>query len=143
MRAQGGEIVCAVYVDARHERGFGSACERKVDVGHAGSVGNGGCVLSRSTADHREGAPHRPERAGQRELAREFAVCKRFSRNLPARGQDAERDGQVEAPRLLRQIGGRKIDGDTAHGEIEAAVLQRGAHALAAFADFEIGQADY
>jgi len=35
-----------------------------------------------------------------------------------------------------------EIDHDAADREIEAAVLECGAHSLAAFADFEIGQAD-
>ncbi len=102
----------------------------------------GACVLTRGVADHREGAAHGPERASQRQFARELAMLERLGRNLPARRQNTQRDGQIEAPRLLRQIGGCEIDGDFADGKIEAAVLQRGAHALTVFADFEIGQAD-
>ena len=51
--------------------------------------------------------------------------------------------GKSKRPDSFGQVGGSEIDGDTAHGKVETAVLQRGAHALAAFAYFEIGQADY
>ena len=68
---------------------------------------------------------------------------------MSGRGEDAERDGQIEAPAFLGQIGGSEIDGDAARGKIELAVLQRGAHAILAFFDFgfrqthdgEVGQA--
>ncbi|MNT68640.1 hypothetical protein D3C72_2068900 [compost metagenome] len=66
----------------------------------------------------------------------------RFGRNLAAGGQDAQRDGQVEAAGLLGQVGRCQVDGDAAVGEFVAAVEDGGAHALAAFAHAGVGQAD-
>ena len=43
---------------------------------------------------------------------------------LPRRGEDAERDRQVEAARFLGQVRGREIDGDAARRKLEARVLQ-------------------
>ena len=62
--------------------------------------------------------------------------------DLPARGEDAERDRQVEAPRLLRQVGGREVDGDLARGKLEVRVLQRRAHAVARLAHLGLRQPD-
>jgi hypothetical protein len=136
MRAERG------HVDARNQRRFRRAFQRHVDLRHALAAPDRRRMVTRRAADHREGAAHRTQRAGQRKLAREFAMRERFSGNLPACGENAERDRQVETVGLFREIGWREIDGDATDGKVGAAVLERGAHALAAFADFEIGQAD-
>ena len=61
--------------------------------------------------------------------------------DLPGRGQDAERDRQVEAARFLRQVGRRQADRDPlVVRELEAAGLQRRAHPLARLLDFGVGQ---
>ena len=63
--------------------------------------------------------------------------------DLPGGGEDAERDRQVEAARFLRQVGRRQADRDAlVVRELEAAGLQRRAHALARFLDLGVGQAD-
>ncbi|CUJ11638.1 Uncharacterised protein [Achromobacter xylosoxidans] len=64
-------------------------------------------------------------------------------RQLSGGQQQAQRDGQVEAAGLLRNVGRRQIDRDAAGGKIEAAVEDRRAHAFTAFADFGVGQADH
>ncbi|CUI79699.1 Uncharacterised protein [Achromobacter xylosoxidans] len=64
-------------------------------------------------------------------------------RQLSGGQQQAQRDGQVEAAGLLRNVGRRQIDRDAAGGEIEAAVEDGRAHAFTAFADFGVGQADH
>ncbi|SAL83148.1 hypothetical protein AWB68_06798 [Caballeronia choica] len=141
MRAERGQVGGAEHVDAGHERRFGGAREWQIDFrGRLFACHKG--VLPCRAADHREGAAHRAERARQRQFAREFAPRKRLDGNLPARREDAKRDGQVEAAGLFREIGGSEVDGDAANRKFEAAVLKRGAHALAAFADFEVGQPD-
>jgi len=50
--------------------------------------------------------------------------------------------GRNKAARFLGQVGGREVDGDAPYRKVEAAVRERGAHALPAFTHFEIGQAD-
>ena len=90
------------------------------------------------------------QRAADRRAARRSAPARRRIRsaasalrgNLARGGEDAERDRQVEAARLLRQVGGREVDGDLARRELELRVLQRGAHAVARLAHLGVGQAD-
>jgi len=56
--------------------------------------------------------------------------------------QGAQRDRQVEAARLLGQVGRRELDGDAlVVGKRNAALQQRGAYPFAGFIDFGIGQA--
>ncbi len=81
---------------------------------------------------HREGAAHRAQRARQRQLPRKFTMCERLGRNLPARSENAERDGKIEAAGFLRQIGGGEVDGDATDRKVQTAVLQRSPHAFAA-----------
>ena len=91
---------------------------------------------------HRERTAHRAELARQRELARELVAIECSGRDLAARREDAQRDRQVEAAALFRQVGRREVDGDLARREIEVRVLQRGAHAVARLADLGLGQPD-
>ena len=69
----------------------------------------------------------------------EFTLVQRFDGDLAARRENTERDRQIESAGFLGQIGGSEVDRDAPDREVEVAVLQGGAHALAAFADFEIG----
>ena len=87
-------------------------------------------------------AADRPQRAAQRQLTGELEARQRGVRDLAGRREDADRDRQIVAPRLLGQIGGREVDRDLARREIELRVLQRGAHAVARFLDLGVGQAD-
>ncbi len=58
----------------------------------------------------RQGAAHGPQLAGQRQLAGELEGL--GSRRVPVagRGEDAQRDRQVEAPRLLGHVGRCQVD---------------------------------
>ena len=57
--------------------------------------------------------------------------------------QKAQRDRQVEAARLLGQVGRRQVDDDPlVVRKREAALLQRRAHPLARLLDLDVGQAD-
>ena len=62
--------------------------------------------------------------------------------DLPRGNQDAKRNGQVETPGFLGQIGWSEIDGDAFLREIEATVLQCGTHAVTRFFDLGVRQAD-
>jgi hypothetical protein len=69
-------------------------------------------MAARRAARHCERATHRTQRACQRELSRKFPIRKRLNGDLPAGGENAERDWQIETAGFLRKIGGRQIDRD-------------------------------
>jgi hypothetical protein len=56
---------------------------------------------------HGERAEHGPQLARERQFADEFVLLQVSGRNLPGGGEDG--DGEVEAPALLRQIGGARL----------------------------------
>ena len=89
---------------------------------------------------HGERPAHGTQLAGEREFAGKFMRVQGFGANLPRSDQDTQRDGQIETARFLGQIGRRKVDGDAALRKLEAAVLDRRAHALAGFLDLGIRQ---
>ena len=92
---------------------------------------------------HRQCAVHRPQLAAERELAGELEGRQAAGIDMPGRGEDAERDRQIEAARLLRQVGGREADRDPlVVRELETARLQRRPHPLARLLHFGVGQAD-
>ncbi len=55
---------------------------------------------------------------------------------------DAESHGQVESGAFFFDVGRGEVDGDVRGGNVIAAVLQRGADAVAALAHRGVGQAD-
>ena len=60
-----------------------------------------------------------------------------------ARGdQQRDGDGQIVVAAFLGEIGGREVDDDAARRQRQAQRADGGAHALAAFADGLVGQAD-
>ncbi len=91
---------------------------------------------------HGQRAANRPQLAGQRQFAGEFVIGQGRRRDLPAGGEDAEGDRQVEAPGLLGQVGRRQVDGDALAGKLEAGIDDGGAHAVTRLLDLGIGQAD-
>ena len=91
---------------------------------------------------HGERAAHLAHLAGKRKLARKLVPCERLGRQLPARREHPERDGQVEAARILGQIRRRQIDGDSAGRKLEPGVIQRRTHAVLGLAYLGVRQAD-
>jgi hypothetical protein len=63
-------------------------------------------------------------------------------RDLARRRQNADRDREIVAARLLGQVGGREIDGDLARRKFELRVLQRSAHAIARLLDLGVRKPD-
>ena len=120
----GGQHACVA-----HQRGLGR--------GAAGQHERAAGVLGGE--HHRERAADRSQFAGQRELARELVRVECRLRQLTVGGENAERDRQVEASRLLGQVGRRKIDRHPARGKFELRVLQRRADAVARLADLGLG----
>ena len=129
------QMARAVHRQAGHQRGFFGAAGRqhqlRVDAR----------LLQRRR--HGQRAAHRAQLARQRQLAGKFPAGQPRTVDLPAGGQDAERNRQVEATRVLGQVGRRQVDGDAlVVRKVQPAVLQRAAHALARFLDLDIGQPD-
>ena len=88
-----------------------------------------------------QGPAHRAQLAGQRQLTRELPAVEPCRIDLPAGGQDAQGDGQVEAAGILGQVGRRQVHGDALVGrKFQAAVDDGAAHALAGFLDLHVGQ---
>jgi hypothetical protein len=91
---------------------------------------------------HRQRAANRTQLSGKRQLSRELVAVQLLGRDLAGRGQDTERDGQIEAARFLRQVSRRQVDGDAARRHLEAYVLQGGADPVFCLAHLGVGQAD-
>ena len=98
-------------------------------------------VVSRGQ-DHRERAANRAQFTRQRKLTGEFVDVELVLRQLSARRENADGDRQVEAPRLLRQVGRRETHGDFSLWKLELRVLQRGANAVARLAHFGLRKPD-
>ena len=97
---------------------------------------------ARRVQHRRQHAMHGAQFARKRELAEEFVLRERIARNAAVRGEDAERDRQIEAAAVLGQVGRREIDRDLALRIVELRVEDRGAHAIARFLDRGFGQTD-
>ena len=115
-----------------HQRRLGSALAGQ----HEGAARAG-----RGQA-HRQRAADGAQLAAQRQLAGEFVAGEVGVPDLPRGDQNAQRDRQIEAARLLGQVSGREIDRDPALREFVAAILDRRADAVACLLDLGIGQTD-
>ncbi len=91
---------------------------------------------------HGERTADRTQLTGEGKFSRELVSVEIVLRNLARGGQNAERDGEVESPAFLGEIGRCEVDGDAAGGEIESGVLQRRAHAVARLAYLRLRQTD-
>ena len=100
-----------------------------------------GAPAVRCPIGHCQRAADRAQLAGQRKFPGIFVFGEFIGGDLSGRGEYAERDGQVEAPAFLGQVGGSEVDRDAPGGKIKTAILQRGAHAVLAFFDLGFRQA--
>jgi hypothetical protein len=89
-----------------------------------------------------EAAPHRANGAVEAELAGDQPTLQSLLGDLLVGREHRQRDGEVEVVALLAEVGRREIDDDGLGFEVEAAVLDRGAHPLAALAHRGVGQTD-
>jgi hypothetical protein len=88
-------------------------------------------------------APHGAQFTAQPEFTEELEAGQLDPRLQLSRGhEDAERNGQVEAPAVLGEVGGCEIDGDAACGQLEAGIDESGADALLALLHLGAGEAD-
>ena len=120
------------HLDGPDPGGLGAAARRADEA----AVGLGGGERRRKRADDRDQRPVERELA-ERDLRRHLVAGQDVHR-----GEDRERDRQVEVRALLRQVGRREVDGDPLRGKREAHRGHRGAHPLLGLGDRLVGQAD-
>ena len=92
---------------------------------------------------NRQHAANRVDRAVQRQFADDHGVVNRLAGQWAGRGEQAQRDRQVERRPGLPHVGRREVDGDAMVGEVEAGVANRGSDAVPALAHGRIGQPDH
>ena len=122
-----------VDVDAGDHGGFfgvGFGNDHAGDLSSAGFDGDG------------QGSANAANTAVEGEFSDEEAVGHFFFGEAAVGSDDAEGHGQVESGAFFLDVGGGEVDGDVGGGNVVAAVLQRGADAVAALADGGVGQAD-
>ena len=90
---------------------------------------------------HRQHAAHGAQRAGKRELADKDAAVGAGA-ELTGHFQQGDQQRQVVNRPLLAPVGGGEVHRDAADRKVEAAVLQRGPHAVARFLDGGVRQTD-
>ena len=87
-----------------------------------------------------------PATGGDGAVEGKFAERDEIAELVAGHGADRrhqrERDRQVVVAAFLRQVGRREIDDDALRRQRQAGRMERGADALAAFADRLVGQAD-
>ena len=85
---------------------------------------------------------HGAQLARQGQLAREFPALQQGPVNLATGRQNAQRNRQIKAARVLGQVGRGQIDSDAlVVRKLQPAVGYCAAHPLARFLDFDLGQA--
>src|SRR4029450_5398626 len=75
-------------------------------------------------------AAHRPDSPVERKLAERRMARETLGRQLAGRGEDRERDREVEAASLLPKTGRGKVHGDPPERPLELGARDPGAHAL-------------
>jgi hypothetical protein len=102
----GAEVAAHLQQRLRRVDGGIGHQRRFVGVGHRQDEGQPAAVAP-GRQRHRQRAAYRPQFARQRQLSGEFILVQAGGRNLLGRGQDAERDRQIEASsyRLLPDCG--------------------------------------
>jgi hypothetical protein len=88
-----------------------------------------------------EQAAHRAQLTAQGELAEHQQVLEARGCGLGRRGDQRERDRQVERGAALLDVGGREVEHHMPAGQRQAAALERALHAHAALAHGRVAQA--
>ena len=90
-----------------------------------------------------ESAAHGAHAAVERELAEKNVIGEGLAEKCALAAEEAEGDGQIESGALFAHVRGSKVHSHgLIAGIIEAAVFQRGLHALVAFLDGDVWQTD-
>jgi hypothetical protein len=133
------QVASAVHRHAVDEGGLPRALERQHEPARAAA----GTSRAPAGEPHGDGAAHRPDLAAEGELAGIGMESDALGIELAVGSEDADGDRQVEAARLLRQVGGGEVDGHPAVvRKAEPAREERGAHPLAGLLDLGLGETD-
>jgi hypothetical protein len=89
-----------------------------------------------------ENSGNLPKAAIEGQLTDAFQSIEGGGRQLPTGTEDAEGNGEIEAPSLFGEIRGREIDDNAPRWELEAAVLDGCSHPVTRLAHGRLGQAD-
>ena len=130
------------HVDVGDDGGFHGARGRHHHALERPALAGAVALLPRGCHGDREGAAGGPRRALERELSHDGIVGQPLRRDLPAPGEDAEGDRQIERGRLLGQLRRGEIHDDPVVGAVESGVDHRAGHAVRALADGRVGHAD-
>ena len=91
---------------------------------------------------HGQGTAHWAQRARERQFTGKFVIGQARAVNLPTGSQNAQGNGQIQAPRVFGKVGRRQIDGDAfVVGKLQPGVLDCAAHPLARLFYLDISQA--
>ena len=85
-----------------------------------------------------EYSANRPQAPVERQLPQEPPALQRGGRDLLGRGQERERDRQVESAALLWQLGGREVQRDAGRRHLEPRVAERRLNSFLGLPDREI-----
>lgn len=104
-------------VHRNHRQARGQAGFLGVGPGHQQAVPGIACRQR-----GRQYTTYRAHGAGQGQFPEAFDVVQRLCRQLPARGEDAQGDRQVEAPAIFGQVSGCQVEGDASGGKSNPAL---------------------
>src|SRR6185437_12735983 len=139
-------VRCGVEQFADFEQTTDRIDAHAVDDGGLACVGRGDDEVADASVFGGDGdgqhALHGADAAVQAKLADQDEVAEVADGERVVGAEDAGGDGEIEAGALFLEVGGCEVDGDARGRNVEAAVLDGGADAVAAFADGSVGQTD-
>ena len=132
------------HAGAGHQGGFFGAAGGQHQGAGGGCAARAACVAAGFGLQgqrHRQGSAHGPQFTAQAQFTGKF-MARQFGRvNQPVGRQQPQGNRQVKAATVFGQVSRGQVDGDALVGrKVQAAVLQRRAHALAGFFHFGVGQ---
>jgi hypothetical protein len=122
------------HLQTFHDRRFGSVHHGEQDARCARTSGGHG---------NRQHAARLVDRSVERQLAKENELGSVPPFDGSLRGENAERDRQIEGRAGLAHVGWRQIHRDAMRRELEAGISDRASHALPALADARVRQTDH
>ena len=134
----------AVNLGIGHQRGFVGAGIRQHQFGLAHAApGISGARRPGQRQAHCERAADRANIATQRQLTRELETVELFRVNLAAGRQNAQRNRQIKAARIFRQISRSQVHGDAlVRWKFKPGVLDGGTHPFPGLLDLGFSQPD-
>lgn len=127
------KILNRINRQASDHAGFGRVLDRDEQPGFAGGAGLHGDL--QNAFDGANGAV-------QGEFADKHIFVEIVANHLICRGDDADRDRQIETRAFLANVGGREINCAAAQRRFEPGICQSGAHPVARFLHGRVGQAN-